>query len=394
MLDAQSVGERVASERKLAGLSQEQLAQRSNYSLSMVRKVERDVEPASPGFIAAVSRAMGIDPDRLTGVPYTETIEADGHLEGMADLRAILAEGPYVAPLPPSPLTEMQSELRAINRAYRDDKGRQALRLLPALIRQLHGALRESTSDGEKSQIHALLASAYVTAERLCRRFGFMTLTTPALDRLDNHSSLAADRLFVPQALIKRARVLMYFDSTEVGLSLVEQALNSIDSGSEPALAVRGYGHLCGAITAARGRKLDVAQEHIKEARQLARHVHGESDAYGTLFGAGNVEIHSCAVELEAGDPRKAAEVGSELQLPADIAPPRAGHHWQDTARAWLLSGEPHRALEALNKAREVAPQQTRLHPGVRVTLRQIANLEKRRTDSLSNFVSWVGLKV
>lgn len=85
--------------------------------------------------------------------------------------------------------------------------------------------------------------------------------------------------------------------------------------------------------------KPDLAREHIAETRAIAAHVDGESDAYGTLFGPANVGIHSCAVELEAGDPAAAAREGSALRLPAAIAPPRAGHHWQDTARAWLLSG-------------------------------------------------------
>jgi hypothetical protein len=113
---------------------------------------------------------------------------------------------------------------------------------------------------------------------------------------------------------------------------------------------------------------------------------------YGTLFSKANTEIHGCAVELEAGDPGQAARDGSALQLPADTAPPRAGHHWQDTARAWLLAGQPDKSLQALNIARRVAPQQTKLHPSVRETLYGIAEAERRRTDSLSAFARWVGV--
>ncbi|MFD9545779.1 hypothetical protein ACFWBG_00245 [Nocardia salmonicida] len=91
--------------------------------------------------------------------------------------------------------------------------------------------------------------------------------------------------------------------------------------------------HLRGAIVAARGRRLDVALDHIAEARALARPMTRESDLYTTDFGPGNVEVHACAVELEAGDPGKAAHDGAALILPVDMAAPRAGHHRQDNAR-------------------------------------------------------------
>ncbi|WP_228534624.1 helix-turn-helix domain-containing protein [Nocardia sp. BSTN01] len=103
------VGRRIASERKIAGLGQRQLAARANYSLSMVKAVEQGREVASPGFIAAVSRALGLDPDRLQGTPYLETLEEDGPLEGLPELRAVLAEGSYVQALEPTTAVELRA---------------------------------------------------------------------------------------------------------------------------------------------------------------------------------------------------------------------------------------------------------------------------------------------
>lgn len=111
MTDTRGFGGRIATERKLAGLKQVQLAQKATYSLSMVRAVEHGREPASPGFIAAVARAIGVEPEQLTGTPYRETIETDGPLEGMADLRAILAEGLYVRAVEPGTLADMTAEM-------------------------------------------------------------------------------------------------------------------------------------------------------------------------------------------------------------------------------------------------------------------------------------------
>ncbi|OLR94132.1 helix-turn-helix domain-containing protein [Actinokineospora bangkokensis] len=386
------VAENVKAGRAVRRWTQQRFADLIGFSVSTVRKVEQGAIPASPEFVAKAARALDVLPEQLEGTPFLGTIHQDGALVGLADLRAVLAEGEHVRAVAPDPLARMVDDLERVNLLYRNDKGRQALAGLPLLIRKFHGALRDTTSDGERGRLHSCLASAFVTAERLCRRFGFTALAVPALDRLDWAAERADDPLYAAQARVKRCRVLMYLDSIDVGLGLAEQGIDLVHGDDEAALAVRGYGHLCGAIAAARGRRADTAWAHIAQARALARRVNGESDAYDTLFGAANVEIHACAVELEAGDPGKAARVGAELRLPEAIAPPRAGHHWQDTARGFLLAGDPGRALDALHRARRVAPQQTRLHPGVRETVRGIAVAQRRTSPSTAEFARWVGL--
>ncbi|MFI1235070.1 multiprotein-bridging factor 1 family protein [Nocardia salmonicida] len=393
-MDATGIGARTAQARKLRGWTQPRLARESGLSESLITKVERGVVPASAGFVAAAARALAIEPERLTGAPYYDVIEDDGPLDGVTDLRAVIAEGKYVRAVEPGSLDDLTAEMAAIDLAYRNDKGRVALARIPLLIRQLYGALRETNTDSDRGRVYSLLCAAHVTAERLCRRFGFTHLAPSVLDRLEDAAAHADDPLYAAQAKIKRARVLMYYDANDVGLQLVEQGIDMIDGDGEAANAVRGYGHLCGAIVAARGIRPDTASDHIAAARRLAPLMPRESDLYGTLFGPGNVGIHASAVALESGDPDRAAREGSALVLPREIAPPRAGHHWQDVARAWMLVGQTDQALKALGAARAAAPQQTRLHPSVRETLHAIAAAERRRTDSLANFASWVGVRL
>jgi hypothetical protein len=70
----------------------------------------------------------------------------------------------------------------------------------------------------------------------------------------------------------------------------------------------------------------------------------------------------------------------------------RRGHHHIDMAAAWLQHGDRDRAFDQLNLARELTPQQTRYHPQVRELVSTIAQTDRRRTDSLSNFARWVGI--
>lgn len=92
-MDSTGVGANIARARKLRGYTQERLAGEITYSVSMVRKVERGLEPVSPAFLSATARALRVDVNDLTGAPYRETIELDGGLDGLSDLRAILAGG-------------------------------------------------------------------------------------------------------------------------------------------------------------------------------------------------------------------------------------------------------------------------------------------------------------
>lgn len=385
------IGQAIAAERKIAGLSQRQLANRAAYSLSMVKAVEQGREAASPGFVAVVARVLDLDPDRLVGTPYVDTLEEEGPLAGLAELRAVLAEGAYVQPLDPPPGAELARELATVEAALRNDRTRRALAALPTLLRQAHGAVQLAADDTAREQAYELLCTAYIATEGACCRLGYSSLTALVLDRLDAAAAHTPDSAYAVRSLVKRSRLLMAHGSTDVAMSLVDRGIGLTLGDTESERVLRGYAHLRGAIVAARGRRLEVARDHITEARDLARPMTRESDLYTTDFGPGNVEVHACAVELEAGDPGKAAHDGAALVLPSDMAAPRAGHHWQDNARAWLMAGKQDRALAALNKARAAAPQQTRLHPAVRETVYGIAAAQRRQSESLLGFAHWLG---
>lgn len=74
----QTIGPRLARERKQAGLSQHELAARSHFPPSLVSQVERGVAPASPGLIAACARVLGVSAAYLQAQPYTPS-DREGH---------------------------------------------------------------------------------------------------------------------------------------------------------------------------------------------------------------------------------------------------------------------------------------------------------------------------
>lgn len=64
-----TVGERIAAARRRAGLSQGDLAACTNYSRSLIRKVEQGRRAATPPLVDAAARALGVSIDELVEDP-------------------------------------------------------------------------------------------------------------------------------------------------------------------------------------------------------------------------------------------------------------------------------------------------------------------------------------
>lgn len=68
----------------------------------------------------------------------------------------------------------------------------------------------------------------------------------------------------------------------------------------------------------------------------------------------------------------------------------RVGHHWIDLACGLQLHGNRSGVLEALFRARQIAPLQARYHPQVRETVATPA--DAARTPWLASLAGWVSL--
>jgi len=72
MQHTERVGTRVATIRKIRGLTARELATSAHVSYSLLTKVESGHAAATPAFVGAVARALRVDVPRLTGQPYEE----------------------------------------------------------------------------------------------------------------------------------------------------------------------------------------------------------------------------------------------------------------------------------------------------------------------------------
>lgn len=154
---------------------------------------------------------------------------------------------------------------------------------------------------------------------------------------------------------------------------------------------MRGMLHLRAAVIAGRMKDRDHAEARLAEARALARET-GELPDYGVTWGPTNVGVHAVAIASEMDEFDLAIELAEDVRIPRGWTRSRAGHHWMDLGRAHAWAGHPERALDCLQRARRIAPQQTRYHPTVRETVLALKRRERARSSSLAQYAEWVGI--
>jgi hypothetical protein len=112
-------------------------------------------------------------------------------------------------------------------------------------------------------------------------------------------------------------------------------------------------------------------------------------------FGLPNVGLHDVSAAVEMADGTLAVTRAREVERAGYLTrlpPERVGHYYIDLARGWLYHGDRRRALNALRRARRVAPQQVRYHPMVRDAVQAIAHAEPRPNEDLRAFAAWLGI--
>jgi transcriptional regulator with XRE-family HTH domain len=385
-------GARIREQRRLARLTQRELADRLPYSYSLLNQVECGARPATADFVAAVAHALQVDVTILTGQPYVTELQRDRLAELVRPIREALdlydlGVNPDLHARPPAALIAEADRLCAEVRATHL---RNAARALPDAIAELTHTAWSAPS----TALWQALASTYRTAHDITVKLGYYDLSAVALDRM----AWAAERASDPclGAVRQYMRALVYFREGEytIGQRLIASG-HGIVTATEPtreALAVTGQLHLGASVIAARARQTSTVIGHITEARQIAKRIGDASDIHWLSFGPANVALHrmSAAVEMRHYD--AALKQSRRIQLPPSLATSRRAHFFIDRARTEMETGHTEAALRSLVDARHAAPEQTRYHPGARETISGLVHLSRRTPDTLNHMAAWVGL--
>ncbi|MEU5771960.1 helix-turn-helix transcriptional regulator [Streptomyces venezuelae] len=385
-------GARIAKYRKLAGYTQDGLAKKIGYSYSLLHQVEGGHKAASPAFTAACARVLRVDVTTLTGQPYMTELQQD-RLAGL--IRPIresldlydLGADPDVATRETPQLVAAADTLCQQVRATQLNK---AAVTLPLLISELTTAAYRTPS----TEVWAALGSTYRTAHDVTVKLGFYDLSTIALDRMEWAAQRASDPVL--SAVRQYMRGLVYHREGEhtIGLRLVDAGHRLLDAtGESPeSLAVAGQLHLGATVIAARARDEAAVQEHLREAKQIAKRAGAVEHVHWLSFGPTNWAAHELSALTEMGQYGKAVEKARKIKVPHTWPTSRRAHVLIDRGRSEMETGRTEAALKSIAKAREVAPQQTRYHPGARATIEGLVHQARRTPDALGHMSAWLGL--
>lgn len=395
-----AIGRQVKTARTLAGLTQQQLAERAHLSLSLVKQVEQTRVPASPAFIAAVARALHIPATRLMGQPYPIDTREDHRIHAVIpDLRRELTAyrlppEPGITPRPlPSLVTAVAHVSQLRHSATLDQLGIE----LPGLLAELRAATHQRREQ-DRARVFGLLAEVYAAAGQVAYNLGYTDLSSLATERVEWSAQESGDRLAMAAADFYRAGELIAAAEWRGSLTFLEHARSRITeqlrTDDEAAVAMHGVLHLKSGLAAARMGDPATADAHLTEARQAARHVTPGSDHYRLAFDTDSVNIWAVGLAVERRDGTEAVKRAQAVHFAPTTPRERISHHWIDLARGYQLHGDPGRALHALQAARRISPQRTRFHPQVRETLVTMAAQDRRRSDTLAGFARWAGVKI
>ncbi|MCA1672401.1 MAG: helix-turn-helix domain-containing protein [Actinobacteria bacterium] len=389
-----AVGQRVAVQRKLAGLTQQQLADRALISKSLISQVERGVVPASPAFTATVARALKIDMDVLYEQPSWFATDAEVKHAPIDELRTALdCAGDPILSGPPMTATELRARLDRCEDQRARSRYAEIANTLPELLQHAQVIAVEARSGFDAEVAWSLVSDAYMLAQTVSFRLRHVDLAAHFNDRWQLATGRSGDPLRPAAAAYQRGALRLFRGDYTGVLRIMERAHAEInDEQGAAADSVRTQLHLRQAIAHARSGAADRADEHIGAARELVSRGIPANPYYDVIATATNVELHWVAVPVELSDGTTAVGRAERIPSPEREEPARAGRHWIDVARAWTLHGDRAKALQSLKSARRIAPQLTRYHPQVHETVRILAETDRRATDTLAGFARWIGV--
>ncbi len=381
------VGARVAYQRRLAALTQAQLAAAADIALGTLRKIERDERGASDAILDALADALGIDTADL--LPGKDRPDDRVH-QAMPALSTVIATYDMPADGPVRPLRQLRD---AVDEAVRWRLAAQYVRItrhVPALLAELSRALH-TAPPADRAAVAALLVSAYRAADAVAYKYGARDLSARLVDLMRWAAPQAENPLIDATVAYVRTETFFAARAHNAGLLALERAADSAPrSSTAAALAARGALHMRAAVIAGRAGQAATAETHLDEARALGDRI-PEGVYGGTAVGPDSVRIHEVSLAVGLGDAHagRALDLAREWQPPGHLPAERRSGFYIELARAQLWAGQADHAFESLKVARRSAPQHTREHRWVREDTATLRRLKRADAETLNNFAAW-----
>ena len=397
MRENEHIGARIAAWRRMRGLTQRELAESVNCSVSLMGKVERGDRAATPVIIAGAARKLQVDRATLTGQPYPSRNRHEDQVH--ASVAAVRREvASYRLPPEEQPVPVDLTTLWTLTRRVSALRHRADLQGLGAALPEALHALRTAayaSSGTVRESVMTMLAEVYYAARQFTHKAGYTDLTSLLGDRYEWAAEQTDDPHLLALADVLRSGELDAAGDSRGSRSVLAATVARFDlrAPTPQDLSIWGWLHLMSAYMAAHAGDAAATWAHYGEAHDAAERLGADRDDYRLAFGPTNVGIWGTSLGVELMDSGEALARADQVILTGRTPPERAGHHYIDLARAQLLHGRRKDALESLQLARTITPQQVRYHPLARDVVLTLAQAERRSSSTLRGMAAWMGLE-
>jgi transcriptional regulator with XRE-family HTH domain len=363
------LGERLAQLRRRRGWTQEELAERSGVSASVIRKLERgERDSAGLSTLRKFASALHVATMELFApVPAFAGLVDESERDDLYDLRRVLqpprgVDGTGVVSLAedddaPNGLEE---SLSIADRLFRDDDFAATATVLPTLITQARIAVAEADQVPRLSP-WTHLAHVYLLAASLLTQLRKDDLAYHTLGLALDAANRFGDRGLIGSVVGGETWLLMrqgrLGDAIAVALDACERLEPSFTGADRRQLSSWGWLNLGVAAAAARNSQPELMADAMRRAGAAATRIEvdGAGNQQWSAFGPSVVAMRQTEMAVVIGNPTEALRTARRVAAPAH--PTNTHHRFRlDVASALLERRQRQEAIAVLLGLRSVAP--------------------------------------
>ncbi|MGN5630573.1 helix-turn-helix domain-containing protein [Streptomyces sp. AC154] len=369
---SERLGDKLSRLRRLAGLTQEELAEKSAVSVDVIRKLEQKRKgSARLPTLHALAGGLGVELTTLLGDPPGVPSTGEADPPQLVAVRRAVHPRMFAPPEESDGAEALTSELLRAEIAdawslYHSAEFPQLLNLLPGILADARLTASQGADGGQ-----AALGKAFQLAGHLSIRLGKLDLALAALERAIAAAEDSGDPLLVPMVCNSLAWAYQRSNRLDDAKGIALYAADELEREglTHDASGLRVWGGLVmsAATSYARLDKYDDADQMMRKAEQAAGRLAKMPPAEGdgrllSVFSKSSVRIERVRLAVQHGHPGDALKLAKGMRLSKDTPPSWRTWLLLDVARAHTDLGHAAEAVKALESLRRVAPTWMRHH--------------------------------
>ncbi len=374
MVSEQHLGARVRRLRRLAGLTQEGLAEDSAVSVDVIRKLEQQRRGSvSLPTLHALAHGLGVELTSLIGDPPGAPSTGEADSPQMVAVRRAIMPPLFAPPAEPACLEKLTPSLLRAKitdgwTLYHDAKFGRLMELLPGIIADARFVASVGNAD-ERAAGQAALGKALQLGGHLAIRMGKTDLALSSLERAMAAAEASSDPLLAPMVSNSVAWAYQRQNRLDDAKTLAVHAADTVEHGrTGEAEGTRVWGGLLmsAATSHARGGDYGRADELMRTAeaaaKRLARMPKPANGKLLSIFSTSSVRVERVRLAVQHERPEEALALSKGMRLSKDTPPSWRTWLLLDVARAHTDVGDAEGAVKALESLKRQAPTWMRHH--------------------------------